>query len=279
MASNTSNVKLGVCKVFFDGIDLGYTKGGVEVDVSTETHKVEVDQFGKSPINELIMGRSVKATVPLAETTVENMARIMPGATVVATGGAKATGTVTLSSNPTNGQTVLINGKTIKFVTSAAAADEVTIGATAALTAAALNTVLNASTDPLVAVAQYSVAAAIVTVTYNDYGTVGNAFTLAAGTSGATVSAATLAGGTEPTAKRVDVTDAVSTNLLSIAKELRLHPQDKPDSDQSDDFVIPRAATAGALKFAYKLEDERIFNCEFMGYPDPVTRKLFQLGA
>jgi hypothetical protein len=155
----------------------------------------------------------------------------------------------------------------------------VTIGANAAATAAALNTFLNAHTDPKIAVAQYSVAAAVVTATYNDYGTEGNSFTLAAGTSGATLSGATLAGGTEPTAKRVDVTDAISVNLLAIAKELRFHPQERAESDKSDDFVIHKAATPGALKFAYKLEDERIFNCEFMGYPDPTTRKLFSLGA
>ncbi|EGT88588.1 hypothetical protein ABNIH1_18950, partial [Acinetobacter baumannii ABNIH1] len=36
MASDVKNVKLGVCKIMFDGVDLGFTKGGVDVTVSTE---------------------------------------------------------------------------------------------------------------------------------------------------------------------------------------------------------------------------------------------------
>ena len=34
MASSTENVKLGVCTILFDGNDLGYTKGGVEVELT-----------------------------------------------------------------------------------------------------------------------------------------------------------------------------------------------------------------------------------------------------
>ncbi|EOD9812545.1 hypothetical protein ACJ8GG_003588, partial [Acinetobacter baumannii] len=69
MASDVKNVKLGVCKIMFDGVDLGFTKGGVDVTVSTETHKVQVDQFGQTPINEYILGRTVVVKAPLAETT------------------------------------------------------------------------------------------------------------------------------------------------------------------------------------------------------------------
>src|SRR4051812_23802129 len=111
MASNTENVKLGVCLVTFDGVDLGYTKGGVDVEVATETKKVMVDQFGNSEINEVIMGRTCRAKVPLAETTLENLARIMPGSTLVTAGGVKATGTATFSTAaPIDGDKVTVNG-------------------------------------------------------------------------------------------------------------------------------------------------------------------------
>jgi len=86
MPSSTDNVKLGVCSILFDAVDLGYTKGGVEVEVSTSTHEVKVDQFGETPIGEIITGRMVKATVPLAETTLENLVAIMPGAVLVTDG-------------------------------------------------------------------------------------------------------------------------------------------------------------------------------------------------
>ncbi|AMB48262.1 hypothetical protein [Methylobacterium sp. AMS5] len=166
MASDTKNVKLGVCLVYFGDEDLGYTKGGVEVEVQTETHEVQVDQFGKSPIDEVVMGRTVTAKVPLAETTLENLVKVMPGAKLVGTG----------------------------------------------------------------------------------------------------------------SDKKVVVTNAVGTSLLKIAKELRFHPQANAEDDRSDDFTIPLAATSGALQFAYKLEDERIYNTTFKGYPDPTTKTLFVVG-
>lgn len=168
MASDIKNVKLGVCKVTFDGKDLGYTKGGVEVSVKTETHKVNVDQFGKTPINEYIMGREVTVKVPLAETTLENLVAIMPGAVL--------------------------------------------------------------TTDTL-----------------------------------------------DTKKKVVNVPTGIGSNLFDIAKTLVLHPIDKADSDKSDDFTVFKAATAGALSFSYKLEDERIFSCEFNGYPNSAG-KLFAVG-
>lgn len=166
MASDTKNVKMGVCSVFYDDIDLGYTKGGVEVEVATETHEVQVDQFGKSPVDEVIMGRTVTAKIPLAETTLENLVKIMPGATLVGSG----------------------------------------------------------------------------------------------------------------TDKKVVVSNGVGTSLLKIAKKLTLHPKANAVADKSDDFTIPLAGTAGALQFAYKLEDERIFNVTFKGYPDPASQVLFVVG-
>ena len=293
MASNTKNVKLGVCQVFFDGVDLGYTQGGVEVTVKTDTHKVNIDQFGKTSINEYIMGREVTAKVPLAETTVENMVAIMPGATMTVVGGTIATGTITMPSTaPTTGSTVTINGATVTFKTALsvpAVSNEVLIPSTYTAAAQALNFIgaLNVSTDPLIAAAYYTATASVVTVTYGNqliYGTAGaksadgNAFTLAAGTSTVTVGAPTLTGGTEPTAKSVDVNTATGTDLLSIAKELRFHPVSQLATDLSQDFRIPLAATAGALNFAYKLENERVFNVDFTGYPDPTTGKLFITG-
>ncbi|QNK01665.1 hypothetical protein [Dyella telluris] len=168
--SSTQNVKIGVCKVTLDGTDLGYTKGGVDVEVTTDTHAVNVDQFGNTPISEYIMGRKISVTCPLAETTVENLKLIMPGTTVVTEG-------------------------------------------------------------------------------------------------------------TGPTAKKQALVQVgTGINLLNQAKKLVLHPIGLDDADQSEDLVIPLAATAGALKFAYKVDDERVFNAVFNGYPDPATKVLFTIG-
>lgn len=170
MASSTDNVKLGVCVIKFGATDLGYTKGGVSVEVTTDTHKVMVDQFGESEINEYITKRSVKVTVPLAETTLENLVATMPGATLVVDG-------------------------------------------------------------------------------------------------------------TTPTNRRVDVTNAIGTDLLATAAVLSLHPQGNDVADVSEDFTVFKAATAGAISFAYKIDEERIYNVEFTGYPDNSNSdNLFAIG-
>jgi hypothetical protein len=54
---------------------------------------------------------------------------------------------ITLAANPANGDTLTINSTVVTFVTSGATGNQVNIGSTAALTATALYTMLNASTD------------------------------------------------------------------------------------------------------------------------------------
>jgi hypothetical protein len=275
--SDTKNVKLGVCTVTFDGVDLGYTKGGVEVEVQTETKQVTVDQFGTSPINEYIMGRSVMARVPLAETTLENLVRIMPGSTLVATGGVKATGTITVAAgNASAADTITVNGKVYTFVSATPGVNDILIGTDNIATALNIKNKLAASVDSRVVQATYTVASNVVTVTYDDAGTVGNAFTLAKSGTNLTVSGATLSGGASATAKKVVTTNGIGVSLLEIAKKLVLRPLSA--SGPEEDFIIPLAMTPGALTYAYQFDNERVFNVQFMGYPDPVTKTLFIVG-
>lgn len=275
--SNTQNVKLGVCQITFGGVDLGYTKGGVEVEVTTETHKVMVDQFGNSEINEYIMGRAVKVKVPLAETTLENMVQIMPGATLVG-GGDKASGFFTFAGIPADADTVTINGVVFTFKTTPAAPNHVQIGASAAASIINLYTEVASSVHPDLIVADYSYDATKLYVEYGIAGTVGNAFTLAELGTDITVSGAVLSGGSGSIVARVDVTNAIGESLLDVAQQLVLHPIALDPSNHSEDFIVPLAATAGALQFAYKLDEERIFNVEFTGYPNAVTKVLFKVG-
>lgn len=280
MPSSTKNVKLGVCKLIFGGRDMGLTQGGVEVTVSTETHRVEVDQFGKSAINELIMGRTVSVKAPLAETTIRNMADTMPGATLVSDG-VTAKGTVTFAAAPAAGNTVTIGGTAFAFqVAKPTSVNQVKIGATTAESLANLaDTIHLAQLRQDLGGIRATVSGAtsnVLNLEVVDPGTAGNAITLVA--TGGTASAATLTGGVNETKARVEVTSGVGVDLLSIAKSLRLHPVGKADTDFSDDFLIYQASTPGALTYAYKLDSERIFNVEFTGYPDPVSGKLFAAG-
>lgn len=282
--SNTNNVKLGVCKVFFGGVDLGFTQGGVDVEVKTDTHAVNVDQFGKSPINEVILGRTVSVKVPLAETTLDNLVRIMPGASIITSGAVKASGTVTFTGPCTIGDTVTLNGIVYTAVAAGSpltqTANQFPLGTTAALQAAAFAAVINAdenSTQSAIATAN----AGVVTLTADNFDSVFysyNAYTMTKSSTIVTLSGATLAGGVVASKTSVSVPTAVGTSLLAIAQQLVLHPQSNADTNLNDDFVIPLAATAGALQFAYQLEKERIYNVSFMGYPNPTTGLLFMVG-
>jgi|GEM_PF-1338748 len=293
MASNTKNVKLGVCRVYFDGYDLGYTQGGVEVTVKTDTHKVNIDQFGKTAINEYIMGRECNVKCPMAETTIDNMVAIMPGAVMNVVGGGAAVGSILFNSLPLEGKTIIVNGITITFKATPVTGLDAKIGATTALTVANLANTLNLTTSQQVASAQYAAVGAALNITYGTpvvydatgmAAAEGNNFTLGVGTSGAavTLSGSNLAGGVDPTSKTVEVSTGIGKDLLSNAKELRLHPISKDvvgmTYDATEDFVMPLTATAGSLKFAYKLEAERIFDVEFNGYPDPVSGTIFGVG-
>ena len=284
MASNTQNVKMGVCQVSFGGQDLGYTKGGVDVTVATASKPVTVDQFGDSPINEIITGRTCKVKVPLAETTLENLVKIMPGAVLVNTGGVAATGTVTLSTAPpVNGDTVTINGVVFTYKTvPGVSTNEMALGATFANSATNLAAAVNASIDPAIDQMTAVAVAGVVTLTADAKDSTGNSITLAKTfVTGANcaVSGATLTGGTDATKKKVIVPTAISTSLLSIAQELVIHPSNNAEDDLSDDFTIPLAMTPGAMQFAYKLDQERIFDCEFQAYPDSNNNgRLFIVG-
>lgn len=289
MSTSTKNVKLGPCKVYFGGQDLGLTQGGVEVSVATDTHEVNVDQFGKTKINELIMSRNVMAKVPLAETTLRNMLATMPGSTLISDG-AVATGVLTFTV-PAATTTFTIGGQVFTFTATTVAkpvnAFQVQLASTSAQSVLnALDAINRALPFSTVGGAALNNAAGgitavltsplVITCSASDPGVVGNAVT-SVGALGAAFGGVTFTGGINETKARVEVKTGVGTDLQSIAKVLRLHPQNKADGDFSDDFVIYLAATAGALTYAYKVDSERVYSIEFSGYPDASDR-LFSVG-
>lgn len=163
MALNADNVQLGTCQILYgtagSEVDLGLTIGGVEVEVSTTTHETKLDQYGDTVANEFIMGRNIVVRMNLAETTLNNMVALFPGATLVVDG--------------------------LK--------------------------------------------------------------------------------------KNVKVTSGTGQSLLTSAKQMILRPIELATAtpvDKTKDLVIPLCATAGNMRFAFKYDEERVFNCEFKGFPD-----------
>jgi hypothetical protein len=279
VASDTKNVKLGACSISFGGNDLGYTQGGSQVTVKTDTHEVNVDQFGKSIINETITARSVSVKTQLAETTLQNLVATMPGASLTTAGGAAASGSIGVSAVAAANDTLTVNGTVFTFKAAVASATDILVGASVAAQATAIAAALSASTVPAVAQASYVAGASVVTVTADAQGTAGNSFTLATSAAGKLTVPATLTGGVQPTSASVDVDTGIGVDLLSIAQELRLHPISKGANDYSEDFVIPLAATPGSINFAYEVDKERVYDVEFTGFPDPVTKRLFRVGT
>ncbi len=273
--SSTKNVKLGVCKVFFGGVDLGLTQGGVDVTVKTDTHKVVVDQFGKTPINEYIMGREVNVKCPLAETTLDNLVEIMPGATL-STDGVKASGSFTVATVPTAGESITVGNTVFSFTATPSLPTDIAIETSVNAQATAIAEVINAQLNLGV---QATANAAVVNLTYESTGTAGNSVaTVSNAATNVTAAGATLTAGANATYMQVVAPTGIGTNLLSIAKPLVLHPVANEPTDHSEDFTVFLAATAGGLNFAYQLEKERIYNCDFVGYPD-ASGRLFAVGG
>lgn len=76
--SDISNVKMGVCSVTFGTTALGHTKGGVTVTYEPDIHDITVDQYGSTPAEKVLIGQKLKATVPLAESSIDNLAIAIP---------------------------------------------------------------------------------------------------------------------------------------------------------------------------------------------------------
>lgn len=112
------------------------------------------------------------------------------------TGGSKATGTISFASsgNPSNNDTITLNGVVWTFVTGTPSGNQTKISAVnLAATLTQLAADLTASTNASLLQAAYTVSSTVLTVTSAFFGTTGNSYTIAA--SAATAGGAHLTGG------------------------------------------------------------------------------------
>jgi hypothetical protein len=77
---DATNIKMGPCQITYKGENLGHTKGGVTVTYTPEYYDIMVDKYGNTVVDKVLIGESLKATVPLSEFTVENLLVAMPAA-------------------------------------------------------------------------------------------------------------------------------------------------------------------------------------------------------
>lgn len=76
--ADVTNVQVGPCDVVFKGINLGHTKGGVEVSYEPTHHDVTVDKFGETVVQKYLLGEKLTVKVPLAEFTIANLGVAVP---------------------------------------------------------------------------------------------------------------------------------------------------------------------------------------------------------
>lgn len=78
-----NNINMDLADVTFDGTSLGFTKGGVEVNITQAFVDAIIDDFGDVPVRTYDKGTSIEVIVHLAESARENLAVAFPSAVVM----------------------------------------------------------------------------------------------------------------------------------------------------------------------------------------------------
>lgn len=139
--------------------------------------------------------------------------------------GVQASGMITLSGVPSNGDTVTIKGTVVTFVTGTPSGNQVLIAGTAALTAANLQAFLSASADANLAASTYNTIGAVTTITARAYGTAGNSYGLAkSGANIAVSGSGTLAGGVAPDTLTVNGTAITFVKMSPSGSQVVVGP-------------------------------------------------------
>jgi hypothetical protein len=81
LAFNSDNISIGPCYVYYGGVHLGHTFGGVSVSVTQNVYQLKSDQYGDTPVRVLDAGLVVEVTVNLTEATFANLKILFASAT------------------------------------------------------------------------------------------------------------------------------------------------------------------------------------------------------
>lgn len=86
-----TNIKIGACSVVFNNVNLGHTFGGVTLNYAPEMSEIFADQYGNTPLDEVLKGERLTVTARLAESTIANFAVAVPASTLAGAGQGRAT--------------------------------------------------------------------------------------------------------------------------------------------------------------------------------------------
>lgn len=79
---NVANIKIGTNKITYNGVDLGYTKGGDTFNFEEEVVDITVNDFGNSIIDQVVVGQKISVKVMLTELQISNMKVAIPSGLV-----------------------------------------------------------------------------------------------------------------------------------------------------------------------------------------------------
>ena len=78
---NSNNISIGPAYVYFAGVHVGHTYGGVSMSVTQNTYELKSDQYGETPVRVLDAGLVIEVTVNMTESTFANLKILFASAT------------------------------------------------------------------------------------------------------------------------------------------------------------------------------------------------------
>ena len=81
LSFDSDNISIGPCYVYFAGVHIGHTFGGVTVSINQNTYELKSDQYGETPLRVLDAGLVMEVTVNMTESTFANLKLLFASAT------------------------------------------------------------------------------------------------------------------------------------------------------------------------------------------------------
>lgn len=238
--SNWTAITTGAFKIAIDGGALTAVSG---MDFSAATNLNGVASVITSAL----------ATASLAATCKWNGSAFEIIATSTGAGAA-ATGNISLSGQPTAGDSFTIGGTAVTFVASSPVGNQVVIGADTAATLANLLAFLQASLDTNISKCTYAQGTGnVIDITDKTAGTAGNSFSLAKSGTNLAVSGADLSGGTQPSSVGYAQAPASGTDISAMLGLTSALSQDLVSGYDSETPAECAAALAAASTIWYGL--------------------------
>lgn len=70
---DSNNISIGPCYVYFQGVHVGHTYGGVTMSVTQNTYELKSDLYGETAVRVLDAGLVLEITVNMTEATFANL--------------------------------------------------------------------------------------------------------------------------------------------------------------------------------------------------------------